>query len=54
MNASHPSTADGTDLAGHADIERLVNTFYDKVRRDELLGFIFNDVAKTDSIARVR
>lgn len=36
------------DLTGRADIERLVNVFYDKVRRDDLLGFIFNDVAKTD------
>lgn len=36
------------DLAGRADIERLVNTFYDRVRNDNLLGFIFNDVAKTN------
>ena len=35
------------DLTGRADIERLVNTFYDKIRSDDLLGFIFNDVAKT-------
>ena len=36
------------DISGRADIERLVNTFYDKVRDDDVLGFIFNDVAKTD------
>lgn len=36
------------DLTGRADIERLVNTFYDKIRADELLGFIFNDLAKTN------
>ena len=53
MNASHPSIADRTDLTGRADIERLVNAFYDKVRRDELLGFIFNDVAKTDWAAHL-
>ena len=36
------------DITGRADIEQLVNTFYDKIRKDDLLGFIFNDVAKTD------
>ena len=36
------------DLTGRPDIERLVNTFYEKVRSDDLLGFIFNEVAKTD------
>lgn len=42
-----------TDIAGRADIERLVNAFYDKIRRDDLLGFIFNDVAKTDWAAHL-
>jgi hemoglobin len=37
-----------SDLAGRADIELLVNTFYDKIRGDDLLGFIFDDVAKID------
>jgi hemoglobin len=36
------------DITGRADIERLVNAFYDRIRKDDLLGFIFNDVAKTD------
>lgn len=27
------------------DIEQLVDTFYEKVNKDERLGFIFNDVA---------
>lgn len=35
------------DIAGRADIETLVNAFYERVRSDELLGFIFDDVAKT-------
>ncbi len=48
MNSSDTSTTSLPDLAGRADIERLVNTFYDKVRSDELLGFIFDDVAKID------
>ncbi len=42
-----PST-ERPDITDRADIECLVNTFYDKVRGDDLLGFIFNDVAKTD------
>ena len=48
MNSSDTLTAILPDLAGRADIERLVNTFYDRVRSDELLGFIFDDVAKID------
>lgn len=30
------------------DIELLVNSFYDKVKKDELIGPIFNEVAKVD------
>lgn len=33
------------DLVGRAGIETLVNTFYERVRSDGLIGFIFNDVA---------
>lgn len=48
MKTSVPPPAELPDLTGRADIELLVNTFYEKVRADDLLGFIFNDVAKTD------
>lgn len=41
------------DITSRADIERLVNAFYDKMRNDDLLGFIFNDVAKTDWAAHL-
>ena len=34
------------DIADRTDIELLVNRFYDKVKKDDLIGFIFNDVAK--------
>jgi len=34
------------DISGRADIELLVNTFYDKVRANAVLGYIFNDVAR--------
>lgn len=37
-----------TDIASRADIERLVNDFYEHVRGDDLLGPIFDDVAHTD------
>ena len=40
-------------LAGRAEIEQLVNEFYQRVRRDELLGFIFEDVAKTDWVTHL-
>ena len=35
-------------LETRADIEELVNRFYDKVGNDETIGFFFNDVAKVD------
>ena len=35
------------DLQGRPDIERLVNAFYEVVRQDEILGFIFDEVART-------
>lgn len=41
-------TSDKSDIASRADIERLVDSFYDRVRGDELLGPIFDDVAHTD------
>ncbi len=53
MNARHTPTADRPDLTGRADIELLVNTFYDKIRSDELLGFIFNDVARIEWAAHL-
>ena len=36
------------DIATEADIKTLVDSFYDKVNADPLLGPIFNDVAKVD------
>ena len=36
------------DISDRNDIERLVNSFYDRVKEDELIGYLFNDVAKVD------
>ncbi len=36
------------DLEGRAGIEKLVNAFYERVRADDLLGFIFDEVAGVD------
>lgn len=36
------------DLSNRADIERLVDAFYQQVQADDLLGPIFNDVAQID------
>ena len=44
---------DKPDIAGRAEIETLVNTFYDRVRGDEVLGFIFNEVAQTNWTAHL-
>src|SRR4051812_1577473 len=42
---SHPPKP---DLTGRSEIEKLVNAFYQRVRKDEILGFIFDHVAKID------
>lgn len=31
------------DILSRADIEFLVNSFYDKVKEDEILGYLFTD-----------
>ena len=36
------------DIQTRGDVELLVNTFYDKVQKDEVLNHIFGTVAKTN------
>jgi len=36
------------DLENREDIRLLIDSFYTRVRQDELIGPIFNDVAKVD------
>jgi len=36
------------DIDSREDVERLVDTFYDRIRTDDVLGPIFNDVARVD------
>lgn len=36
------------DIENRKDIELLVDSFYDKVKTDEVIGFIFNDIAKVN------
>lgn len=36
------------EIANRDDIQSLIDSFYEKVKADELIGFIFNDVAKVD------
>jgi hemoglobin len=45
MNTANPQLP---DLLGRPDIERLVNAFYEVVRKDAFLGFIFDEVARTN------
>ena len=35
-----------SDIQKRSDVELLINEFYDKVRKDDILGIIFNDVVK--------
>lgn len=37
-----------TDISSRADIARLVDSFYDRIRADARLGPIFDDVAHVD------
>lgn len=36
------------DIGSRNDIELLVDAFYSKIRKDELIGFIFSDIAKVN------
>ncbi len=36
------------DIQSDQDVEILVHRFYEKVRSDERLGYIFNDIAEVD------
>ncbi|HEV7346788.1 group III truncated hemoglobin [Telluribacter sp.] len=37
-----------SDITTRADVERLVDTFYNKVRADELIGPLFSEVARVN------
>jgi len=37
-----------TDIRNRKDFEKLVNTFYDKIKTDAVIGYLFNDVAKVN------
>lgn len=41
------------DIENRADIEQLVTQFYDAVKQDPVIGFIFNDIAKVDWAAHL-
>jgi len=45
--------ADRGDIATRADVERLVRAFYGRALEDDVIGFIFTDVAKLDLEAHV-
>ncbi|MGK2860792.1 MAG: group III truncated hemoglobin [Chitinophagaceae bacterium] len=34
------------DIQSRMDIELLMATFYEKVKKDDIIGYIFNDIAK--------
>jgi hemoglobin len=36
------------DIENRDDVKLLVNTFYDKVKKNEMIGYIFNDIAKVN------
>jgi hemoglobin len=36
------------DIGSREDVERLIDAFYEKVRRDDMIGYFFNEVAKVD------
>lgn len=36
------------DLRNRKDIEKLVDAFYEKVKTDTIIGYLFNDIAQVD------
>ena len=36
------------DIASRNDIELLINSFYEKVKKDDTISFIFNDIARVN------
>lgn len=36
------------DISTEEDIKILINAFYDQVKQDDLIGYIFNDIANVD------
>ena len=36
------------DITTSEDIKTLIDAFYEKVKDDDVIGFIFNDIAKVD------
>lgn len=36
------------DIQSRTDIELLMTAFYEKVKKDDTIGFIFNDIAKVN------
>lgn len=36
------------DITLRSDIERLIDAFYEKVKADPVIGYIFNDIARVD------
>jgi len=37
-----------TDIRNRKDIEKLVNTFYNKIKTDAVIGYLFTDVARVN------
>ncbi len=36
------------DISNAEDVKLLINTFYEKVQRDDVIGYIFNDIARVN------
>jgi hemoglobin len=37
-----------TDIRNRKDIEKLVNAFYDSVKKDDVIGYLFTDIAQVN------
>lgn len=37
-----------SDISSPEDVRRLIDTFYEKVQADGLIGYIFNDIARVN------
>lgn len=48
MNVSQMNALHKTDIIAEGDISNLVHTFYTKVRKDDFLAPVFNEIIKED------
>jgi hemoglobin len=48
MHTENPTGAMKADIENATDIRTLINAFYEKVKADRVIGYLFNDIAQVN------